>query len=519
MRGESPKSSISDLKRNVPASEPPTDVGRIPRPSFKWTTRVLVPAAVIEGLVGLFLLTAYRELAPAPRVRVAPVVVKRVSGAVQGTVTVQAAGWVEADPYTSYVSALTDGIVCDILVLEGERVEQNQVVARLVDDNARLALQRARAEVQELEAALESARAALDAAKTDWENPVERIHAVQAAEAELRESRATLNQVIADLAVEEALLVKVKTDHDRAVPLRASGAISDSEFVRYRSQSDAQTAKVRALTERRAATEARIAKHEADLVRARDQMRLRTDDRHKLDRSQAAYTQAQAALARAKIVRDEAQLRLDRMEVRCPTAGVVMKRLASPGSKLLITSDDKHSAQVLTLYDPNRLQVRVDVPLADAGKIGVGQAAQIVVEVLPDKIFAGTVTRVLHEANIQKNTLEVKVAISNPEPQLRPAMLARVKFLAQVEIGGEEVRETLFGPTQAFHKAGGSITTWVVRNRRGDSGTAYAQSVEVGRQVDGWVEVTKGLQPGDLVVIDNASELTNGKRVLVSDES
>jgi RND family efflux transporter MFP subunit len=174
---------------------------------------------------------------------------------------------------------------------------------------------------------------------------------------------------------------------------------------------------------------------------------------------------------------------------------------------------------VLTLYDPNRLQVRVDVPLADAAKIGVGQAAQIVVEVLPDRVFQGTVTRVLHEANIQKNTLEVKVAMSNPEPQLRPEMLARVKFMAQVESGEEGARQALYGPTQAFHKSGGSVTTWVVRDRHGNFGVAHAQAVELGRQADGWVEVMKGLQPGDLLIVHTPSELTNGRRIRVAEDS
>ncbi len=436
-----------------------------------------------------------------------------------GAVTVQAAGWVEADPYTSYVAALADGIVREILVLEGERVEKGQGVARLVDDDARLALQRAEAEMRESSAGLESARATLQAAKTEWENPVQRTHAVSVADAELRESRAALKQVIADLEVEQALLERAKSDYERSVPLHQSASISQAEFVRQRSQFNAQVAKVQGLHERRSVTEARIAKHEADLLAAQEHMRLRTEDRHKLERAQAVLMQSEAGLARAKIARDEAQLRLDRMEVRAPASGVVMKRLASPGSKLLIGVDGKHSAHVLTLYDPDRLQVRVDVPLADAGKIGAGQAAQVMVEVLPDRVFSGIVTRVLHEANIQKNTLEVKVAIDKPEPRLRPEMLARVKFLARVEPTAQETRQSVFAPAEAFQKNGGSVTAWLVRDRQGDHGVAYSQTVELGlNQAEGWVEAVKGLQPGDLVITPAPTDFKNGKRVRVGGE-
>ena len=53
------------------------------------------------------------------------------------------------------------------------------------------------------------------------------------------------------------------------------------------------------------------------------------------------------------------------MEVHSPVDGVVMVRLASPGSKL-VRSGAAESAQVVRIYDPASLQVRVDVPLASS---------------------------------------------------------------------------------------------------------------------------------------------------------
>ncbi|MFH0823252.1 MAG: efflux RND transporter periplasmic adaptor subunit [Pseudomonadota bacterium] len=519
MNQTSPRPDIGALRRRSTAVKSGHDPELVPLPRFRWTTRVLVPFGILAAFVCLLLVTTYREFLPVVSVKVMPVVTKQFSGPATGTVAVQAAGWVEADPFTFYVTALTDGIVREILVLEGETVQADGVVARLVDDDARLALEKAGAEVEVLEASLASAEADLYAARTEWDNPVGRIQAVSVAEAELRQGVAGLNQTLAELEMERALLDRAKSDYERAVPLNGSGSISNAEYVKQRSLFNAQTAKVKALEEHRKVIEARIAKYEADLLAAREHIRLRTEDRHKLEKAKAAVLQARAALARAKIVREEARLRLDRMEVRAPSAGVVMKRLASPGSKVLIGADEKQSAQVLALYDPNRLQVRVDVPLAEAGKVGVGQAAQIIVEVLPDRTFTGAVTRVLHEANIQKNTLEVKVAIEKPEPILRPEMLARVRLLADVGKGAEERRQSVFGPAEAFRRQGGTVTAWLVRDRDGDYGTAYPQTVELGRQVEGWVEAVKGLQPGDLLIIHSPVELTAGKRVFGAGDS
>ena len=73
---------------------------------------------------------------------------------------------------------------------------------------------------------------------------------------------------------------------------------------------------------------------------------------------------------RLAALRDEAALRLDRMEVRAPAAGVVLARLAQPGSVL---SGASPGHPVCSLYDPASLRVRVDVPQADVGKLFVGQ--------------------------------------------------------------------------------------------------------------------------------------------------
>ena len=55
------------------------------------------------------------------------------------TVVAQASGWVEPDPYPIYVTALSDGVIEKLLVLEGDKIEADQVIAEMVDDDARLA--------------------------------------------------------------------------------------------------------------------------------------------------------------------------------------------------------------------------------------------------------------------------------------------------------------------------------------------------------------------------------------------
>ncbi len=120
----------------------------MPRPRLRGGTRVVLPLAVLLLALGLLAYAAQDTLLPRREVRVVPVVVKTGVESSAG-VTVQAPGWLEPDPYAVAVSALTDGIVKEVLVLEGEPVKKGQVVARLVDDDARLARDRAAADMAE----------------------------------------------------------------------------------------------------------------------------------------------------------------------------------------------------------------------------------------------------------------------------------------------------------------------------------------------------------------------------------
>ncbi|MGA1780148.1 MAG: efflux RND transporter periplasmic adaptor subunit, partial [Planctomycetota bacterium] len=173
---------------------------------------------------------------------------------------------------------------------------------------------------------------------------------------------------------------------------------------------------------------------------------------------------------------------------------------------------------IAILYDPARLQVRVDIPLADAAGVGRGQAAEVQVSALPDRTFRGRISRLVHEADLQKNTVEVKVAIEDPIPLLKPEMLARVRLLAGEGGGGmTATRERVFAPRDLA--ASGEAALWVITNRVDGRGTASRRGIEWGaarlRDAAGreWGEVTSGLLPGDILIENPPPDLEEGAGV------
>jgi multidrug efflux pump subunit AcrA (membrane-fusion protein) len=178
------------------------------------------------------------------------------------------------------------------------------------------------------------------------------------------------------------------------------------------------------------------------------------------------------------------------------------------------------------------LQVRVDVPLADFSKLRVGSRAEVVTEALPELVLHGKLIRIVHEANIQRNTVPVKVAIENPSEVLKPEMLARVRFYGDtptksstrgVNAGtdnGGGLR--LLVPKQALLDQQAELArVWMVKHDARTSGMiASSQEITTApSNVPGFVEVLSGLQAGDRVIVDAPSDLQDGHRVRILGES
>ncbi len=486
------QTDLRALRRDPQPTQPDSTSGPQPagsttviaRPKARWATRLLIPAVVLLATVGLLAYAARDALQPRLAVHVAAAIPKESvvaagigaahvsqseseempKDAPLGSVAVQAPGWIEPAPFAVSVPALAEGVVREVLVLEGERIEAGQVVARLIDQDARLALRAAEATVAQRDTDVARTRAALETAES---------------------------QVV----FERTAVAELRDEVTRKRELVPAGGLSEGTF--------------RRMEIRLSGLEAKVATAEKMVNEAR-----------------AVLAQAESAHAVAHVLREEAALRVERMEVRSPVAGVVLARLVEPGSRISMSGKGGESASaagmtgaVLRVYDPAKLQVRVDVPLADAAKVGVGTRASVSTEALPDESFTGVVSRVVHEANIQRNTVQFKVALDAPSPVLKPEMLTRVKLHGPsaaaahgrgggVSAGasasaGETGGLTLLVPTSAVAAAGeGKGQVWIVESGGGSPVARRREIVILPAPDEGFVIVTSGLRLTDRVILD-----------------
>jgi multidrug efflux pump subunit AcrA (membrane-fusion protein) len=111
--------------------------------NFRKVPSWLLPVAIGLGFCLLFFALFGGRLLPAPEVQVAVVLASAGedsgTSAAPGQLLFQASGWIEAAPFPSKATALVDGVVESVAVLEGQDVLEGQLLATLIDADARLA--------------------------------------------------------------------------------------------------------------------------------------------------------------------------------------------------------------------------------------------------------------------------------------------------------------------------------------------------------------------------------------------
>ena len=136
-------------------------------------------------------------------------------------------------------------------------------------------------------------------------------------------------------------------------------------------------------------------------------------------------------------------------------------------------------------------------------KVKVGQPCKITVDAFPGATLSGTVDFVAllpdkgsWWANPNKRVFRALVSLSDSEDELRPGMSC------SVEIVIAEIANTVYMPLQAVFQRDGETICFVGGNPR---------SVSLGQNNDQWVEVSEGVEPGDIVSLSPpAGFLTEG---------
>jgi len=215
--------------------------------------------------------------------------------------------------------------------------------------------------------------------------------------------------------------------------------------------------------------------------------------------AQAQMDEARAALETTRAAMDNAKLRLERTMIRSPLSGVVDRTFIENGQ--YVNSGDK----IVKILQIDRVKVQVGIPESDVDAVRRVKDFQVTIDALGGQVFKGRFSFLSRSSQNLARLYDLEIALDNPEGEILPDMFARVDIIKRQVVDGLAV--PLFSLIQGQN---GNRALYVA-----EKGYATRRDVETGIQ-EGWmIQITRGLQPGDKVVVVGHRDLNGGALVNV----
>lgn len=230
-----------------------------------------------------------------------------------------------------------------------------------------------------------------------------------------------------------------------------------------------------------------------------------------LDNAQIAHDMAAAQLEslraqvkQMEVALQQAETNLTYSYIRAPFAGYVAERNLDAGAFVSGStgSTSTMSRGILNVHEIGTVRTLIEVVEKDVPLVRIGQKAEVRAEAYPNRVFEGTVTRVVQALNRQTRTMTVEVDLPNENHLLKGGMFARVELMVGTHERAVQV------PADALTRLDDLQYVYVVKD-----GKALQLPVEVGERVENRIEIIKGLTGDEQVIVSGKDLVTHGTPV------
>ncbi|AOT69741.1 efflux RND transporter periplasmic adaptor subunit [Geosporobacter ferrireducens] len=202
----------------------------------------------------------------------------------------------------------------------------------------------------------------------------------------------------------------------------------------------------------------------------------------------------------AKITLETAQDELNntvlRSDVNAKVLNVAYKpgeNITTPNSSGEITADTTH---FLVVSDAKKIEVIVPVSELDLSNVAVGQTVEVTFEAMERQIFTGKVISIASLHKVDQNSLvtyDVKIELDSGFDQIKSGMTCSVSFILK------QRKDVLIIPNKAVKMVDGKQTVKV----KTQNGNIESRNIKTGLTDGKNVEITEGLNVGEVVLIEN----------------
>jgi RND family efflux transporter MFP subunit len=215
----------------------------------------------------------------------------------------------------------------------------------------------------------------------------------------------------------------------------------------------------------------------------------------------ARLARARSGLAQADVTLREAQINMERTQVRAPFSGRVADLRVVPGQHA------GAGTELMTVVSMNPIKVELNVLEQNIGYVREGRRASVTFAAFPDETFQGRVISINPVVDSSIRTGRVTLLLDNPQGRIKPGMYADAAVEAQY------FPDRILVPRTAILEKEHRTMLFVF-----EDGRAKWRYVTVGEGNDTQVEIvpndeTEMVEPGEIVLVYNHFYIHHDARV------
>jgi membrane fusion protein (multidrug efflux system) len=241
-----------------------------------------------------------------------------------------------------------------------------------------------------------------------------------------------------------------------------------------------------------AVANAALTESASQLKRSRELHVTRVLSDQQIEQIEATHAANQARVAAARS-------RVNDTVIRAPFDGRVGLRRVSVGSLVA------PGTVITTLDDTRTIKLDFTVPERVVAAMRAGLELEATSVAYPGEVFTGRVDSVDSRVDPATRSVTVRALVPNAKGLLKPGMFMNVRL-------SRGAADLLVVPEEALVPEQGDVFVYVVQD-----GAATKRKVMTGQRTIGSVQVTEGLQAGELVVTEGTQKLRDGASVTLVD--
>jgi RND family efflux transporter MFP subunit len=214
------------------------------------------------------------------------------------------------------------------------------------------------------------------------------------------------------------------------------------------------------------------------------------------DQFQAQHETAKANLIVAEANLNHAHYQSSQANVVSPINGHIGKIVVSVGEFV------SANANLMNIVNHDELLAELPFSEQKTDLLIPGQKVILTSPSDPNQKLTSTITSVTPDINPDNRAIQVLIVFANKYHWKPGSSIAGEIFATPIK--------AIMVPEESIVMNENDKVVYVVKNNK-----AFSQPIETGNQIDGWVQITKGLKANDQVVINGAYYLSNGMSVLV----